>query len=582
MDNIYEIAAQILSNLKLTSDNVDMSDCYYLCANKQHIEDLQNKDHQIIWGRRGTGKTTLLKAFTHKINFILQEPEKISIYIVMAKIVPTEEEIASLEGDGSGLAVYVFSKLISQICNEIENIYDVRSATMDADAEKQFLKSFYELQDYLKVYHSYAKGGEVSVEELKSSEIKEEFVRQSGAKVKAEGNLVSFFLDFFRNKNKISNSKQSFLISGKIQFVLETEAINDLITKMLDALGINLAYICIDEYGEIDKVSEFSIQSKVAQLIKQVFFKDSRYSVKIATIWSHAKLHSRGGNRTEGIEYQQDIFTGPDLDIMFMENNADVINYFKEVLVNTYLMGRDVSDKERNGLSSYIESDIFSEAGLRHIICGSQGISRTFVILAKTYLQRFIKEKSGPVKLGVVYEIIKHHYLEDVRNKIPYYTLYKEVDKYLSKNLCRYFLLSRADYNRCKAQIKYLASRGAFMQMPGHLTDREIRYDYKLFVIHYGNYLEAIESVSAKRGRKTLDGDSKLNADGMLVPEYTIDLIDTPEKYLVCIPVDAEKEIYCPQCGKMFFAGNTGNRVRCPNCNKEMLRFAEFIDEVAL
>ncbi len=212
MDNIYEIAAQILNNLKLTSDNVDMSDCYYLCANKQHIEDLQNKDHQIIWGRRGTGKTTLLKAFTYKINYILQEPEKTSIYIVMAKIVPTEEEIASLEGDGSGLAVYVFSKLIGQICNEIENIYDVRSSTMDADAEKQFLKSFYELQDYLKVYHSYAKGGEVSVEELKSSEIKEELVRQSGAKVKAEGTLASFFLDFFRNKNKTSNSKQSFLI----------------------------------------------------------------------------------------------------------------------------------------------------------------------------------------------------------------------------------------------------------------------------------------------------------------------------------------------------------------------------------
>ncbi len=64
MNTVYDIADRIKNNLKLTSDNVDMFDCYYLCANKQHIEELQDKNHQIIWGRRGTGKTTLLKAFT--------------------------------------------------------------------------------------------------------------------------------------------------------------------------------------------------------------------------------------------------------------------------------------------------------------------------------------------------------------------------------------------------------------------------------------------------------------------------------------------------------------------------------------
>lgn len=108
MANIYERASQILSNLKLTSDNVDMADCYYLCANKQHIVDLLSKDHQIIWGRRGTGKTTLMKAFTYNINYILQDPNSVAIYIVMAKVIPTEEEIATLTGDGSSLAIYVY------------------------------------------------------------------------------------------------------------------------------------------------------------------------------------------------------------------------------------------------------------------------------------------------------------------------------------------------------------------------------------------------------------------------------------------------------------------------------------------
>lgn len=582
MVNIYERASQILSNLKLTSDNVDMADCYYLCANKQHIADLLGQDHQIIWGRRGTGKTTLLKAFTYNINYILQDPNRVAIYIVMAKAIPTEEEIASLTGDGSSLAIYVFSKLIGKICNALEDIYSVRSGAMDSDADRKFLDAFCVLQDYLDIYHTCIQGGEISVDNLKSSEIKRELGREVGARINATEGLWSFCVNWFRNKNRTSQYKQSFAVTGKIQFVLETEVISNLISQMLDALGITLAYICLDEYSEMDKISEFSIQSKVAQLIKQVFFKDARYSVKIATIWSRSKLHTRGGNRVEGIEYQQDIFEGPDLDIMFMEHNADIISYFKEVLVNTYLMGQDVKDDEKSALSDYIESDIFSEPGLRHLICGSQGVSRTFVILVKTYLQRFIKDKSGPVKLATVYEIIKHHYLEDVRNKIPYYTLYKSVDKYLLKTLCRYFLFSRDDYNRCKPLIKYLTSRGVFMQMPGHLTAREIRDEYKLFVIHYGNYLDALESASSRRGRKILGEDAKLEVDGMLVPEYSCELIDSPEKYTVYIPKDAEKETYCTECRKIFVDNSNRNRALCPYCGHRMLRFGEFIDEVAL
>lgn len=36
MTKIYETASYILSNLKLSSDYVEMIDRYYLCANKKH------------------------------------------------------------------------------------------------------------------------------------------------------------------------------------------------------------------------------------------------------------------------------------------------------------------------------------------------------------------------------------------------------------------------------------------------------------------------------------------------------------------------------------------------------------------
>lgn len=581
MQNIYEKASQILSNLKFTSDNVDMIDCYYLCANKDLIEDLKTKDPQVIWGRRGTGKTTLLKAFTYDINLLQQDPSQMAFYIVMSNVIPTENEIESLSDDGGSLAVYVFIKLIAEIIKQLEKNYDLRQGVMEPDSENKFLNSYYTLSEYINKCKMKLQGCEITFENSESEQLNKEATTNIGLDVKAEKNYFTSLLNFVRGRKRTSIKSNTYSVSGQIQFKLDGQEIKERITEMLDAFNISTAYICLDEYSEIDKVSTFSIQSKVAQLIKQVFFKNSMYSVKIATIWNRSKLHSRGGNRIEGIEYQQDIFAGPDLDIMFMENNIDIINYFKEMLVNTYLMGLDINLEEKKALSDYFENYMFGKAGLRHIICGSQGVSRSFAVLIKEYLKKFIKNKNGILKLGDVYQIIKHHYLEDVRNKIPYFKTYNAIEEYIKNSLCRYFLITKEDYDRCKTTIKYLSSKGLFMQVPGHLTDIQIRDKYKLFIIHYGNYLDALESASHKTGRKKITDDAKLEANGMLIPDYDRQLITNPKAYTISIPKDAEFEEYCTNCRKIF-QNKSKVRTTCPHCGDKITRFDSFVNDVAL
>lgn len=582
MNDVYVRATRIMNNLIMTSDNINMEDCYNLCASKQLIDELRKKDHQVIWGRRGTGKTTLLKAFVYDVNNVNYDPSTAAIYAVMSEVIPTESEISDFSNDSSGLALYVFSKLIEKMCKQFESMYNSRRDAMESSTEDKFLKAFFKLQDYLTIYQSYVQGGELVIDRLKSNEMRKEVGREFGIDSNFSDGVLNPVANYIRKNTSTTNYKQSVIIQGKIKFKLETQEIRELISQMLDAFGISLMYICLDEYSEIDKVSEYSIQSKVAQLIKQVFFKSPMYSVKIATIWNWSKLHARGGNRVEGIEYLQDIFAGPDLDIMFMEDNIDIKNYFKEVLINTYLMGEEIKPDERSSLSDYFETAIFGEAGLCHLICGSQGISRAFIVLVNAYLQRFIRARKGPVKLSSVYEIIKHQYLEDVRSKIPYYTLYKTIDKFIAEKMCRYFLVTRDDYSRCKSLIKYLASRGVFMQMPGHHTPRGIRDEYKLFIIHYGNYLDALESGSYKDGRKRIDEDSKFEDGGILIPKFDQRLTTEPEWYTVHIPECAEDEVYCVDCEKIFESKEGGIRAQCPYCKKETLRFAEFINEVAL
>ena len=583
MSNVYEIASRLLSSIKLTSDNLGMNECYFRCAGRQHLDELRAIEPQVIWGRRGTGKTTLLKAFTYDINSVSRDPSIISIYIVMAKIIPTGEEIRTITEDGSGLAVYVFSKIVYQISEELEKEFNNRSNTLERYAEEKFTEAFCGLQDYIDSYQKFVHGGECSVDDSKSRETKKEMSREGELSGNFKLKIASLLGKILKKKTNISTSKTGFSITGKLQFNLETQMINKYITNMLNALGVSLAYICLDEYSEMDKISEYSIQSKVAQLIKQVFFKTPMFSVKIATVWNKTKLHSKGGTHIQGIEYTQDIFPGPDLDIMFMVDNIEVLGYFKEVLINAYFISVNATEKEKSALADYLVNEIFGEHCFNQIICGSQGVSRSFMILVQRYLQKFIRIKNGKLKSIDVYEMIKQHYIEDVRYKISLaYSVYKSINTYVTDKQCRYFLITRSDYKRCNTIIKYLASRGLMMQIPGQNTDRRIRDDYKLFVIHYGSYLDALDVQKYKKARKILELDAQLDEDNSVIPKYDDELLSNPDKYTVVIPEDAENEIVCSHCQTFFIEKSTDLRIECPKCHTKMLRFEAFIDDVAI
>ena len=582
----YTYAKQICDNLKMSSDNITLEECYRLCANKKHLSELENPRHQVIWGRRGTGKTTLQKAFTYYINNVKKENEICAIYIMIARMIPTLEELELTGYEKRTLPVYIFSKLIAEIINQLEIIYNEKQCKLKRKDDEKFVKNYVDLIDIINNYRSKIVGLSVSVDDLHSIETN----TATKANYSIGAGLGSGFSPIFlKIKSEIKEKFEktykhthSVFLKGTLKFSIETQTVAEKLEEMLSALGIKRLYISIDEYAEIDKVSQFSVQSDVAQLIKQVFFKSTFFSVKIATIWSHSKLHNRGENRIQGIEYKQDIFPGPDLDIMFMKNNEDVINYFKSLLFNTYALNKDVPKKEVAALSEFFIEKIFGIRNFKCLICGSQGVSRAFVVMVDEYLTRFIENDNQPLKISTVYDMVKSQYLEDVRAKIPYLTIGNCIDEFVKNKMSRYFLIERDDYNRCKSIIKHLASKGAFVQLPGHLTNFQIRNNYKLFIINYGYYLEVVENHSYKKGIKTLSEDGKLSYEDMLFPPCPEALLIEPNEYCVHLPENSENEIYCPKCQTRFTADEKSKKVNCPKCNNEISKFDYFASEVSI
>jgi len=346
---------------------------------------------------------------------------------------------------------------------------------------------------------------------------------------------------------------------------------------MLKLLSKERLYICLDEFSDIDKIEptlKYSIQSQVAQLIKQTFFKSPYYSVKIASIWNTTKLHDKSINNSRGIEYKEDIFDGPDLDIMFLFDNQGAIDFFQRIIVNTYLLSTSkpdaekkllakdppISNFEKDLLMTDIIDDVFGKDTFRHLVCGSQGVARAFAALALDYIRKREEKNFEKLSYDEVFQLIIHQYLDNVRHKIPYsLDIPQAINEHITTHDMRYFLISKKDYKRCKAVIKFLASSNYFMQLPEHKTDRRLRDNYKLCLVNYGNFLDA-----RQMKMNTLSQDSSLIRNGILFPKIDTRLLNNPDDYCVNLPLGSEKQYYCAKCNSEVYLDS---EFLCPNCN---------------
>lgn len=115
---------KLVNEFKINANKQGFYSCYERCANKQLILDLYNSENnEIIFGRRGTGKTTVLKGLSYYVNQMPHEDENFcyAIYIDMEDIVPNKIEFASLPENCSR---EVYRLTLLKIIERFYNFYD--------------------------------------------------------------------------------------------------------------------------------------------------------------------------------------------------------------------------------------------------------------------------------------------------------------------------------------------------------------------------------------------------------------------------------------------------------------------------
>jgi len=546
-----DILHKISDNTIINANTASAFECYSLCANKKHLPTLKNRNHEIINGRRGAGKTILLKAFSHYINSGLDmdvaaaTKRLAAFYVNLDDVVKTVVSTAQQNSHSLDNREYQ-DRIVQEILIKLFDFFDEQYLKYENIFKREGCDS--EIFKKIFDFDGIAKSGAISRTSKKETrEIST--TDKSGRTCGITLSKIPFIGKFLYAKEKSKIESQT---SEDIR-TFDIPPIKRSIDALVSAFQYDRLYILIDEFVVVDKNINISIQKQIAQIIKDLFFRSPIITVKIASIWNNNEMFGRlrGNNSRQGLELGHDYSWGINLDSIFTTNSIDAIAFFEDVLVNQVLLYNEDNDnfpaEKRELLIPYILSTLFGDTNANvlfsHTICGSLGIPRAFCNILQKCLSTSMSRRSC-ISLEEIFSSVIFDYTTDVRSRIRYDIPFLDhIEKYISDTETRYFAIKISDYNSIKPLIDMLLDANYLHQYPSEQIGWRLRNKYKMYVLHYGAFLEKVSSDALKILTKK---------EQPLFPN--LKACTTVEDFLLPIPESFKEIRRCPKCGDSVLA----------------------------
>ena len=214
---------------------------------------------------------------------------------------------------------------------------------------------------------------------------------------------------------------------------------------------MNVLYILIDEWMELDKKTPSGIQPLFAQLLKTTFFNSKKIAVKIATIWHQTTLYDKDDmERSKGIQVKHDIARDIDLDTAFLTSNEEVIDFCKSLLYKR--LSYKCKDLEAlcrdDNIDDIFITELFDNVNnFKAYITASHGLPRDMMdLFRKCSLKINSNFEVYCISHHLVFSISKHIYKTDKRKNIDPvsipHKLLSVINKYMERTGNRLFIVT--------------------------------------------------------------------------------------------------------------------------------------------
>ena len=445
-------------------------------------------DHQIIYGRRGTGKTHALTKLASEID----NDGDVAIYIDLRKI-------------GSNNGLYAdFGKPLSlratQLLIDIVEALHTQLLSKSVDDDR-FEAMFPYLDAVVDAATEIRVEGPVSL----SSEEEQENSRENSAGWHAELKSSSPSLTFGADRSKRSTGKKRM----RSQIQRSGEELPRLLFgplgRALEAASASISphriWVLLDEWSGIP----IDLQPLVADMLRRAVFPARGYTVKIAAIERRSRFIQRGDSATYvGLELGSDTAAALNLDEYLLATEADskAQLFFAELLSrHIVVLAEDMEiDTSKSNLdAAAFVSMAFQSGAFEELVRAAEGIPRDAINIVG---QAAISAGREKIRISNIRYAARKYYLQDKETGIAgnsaaydmWIRLQREV---VVERQSRTFLLRRNRDHTHPAILDLYDARLIHLLRPGLSRAGRPGIGYDGYSVDYGSYVHLMDEEQA-------------------------------------------------------------------------------------
>jgi hypothetical protein len=447
---------------------------------------LSTRNHQVVYGRRGTGKTHALKYLQKQV---INRGET-AIYIDMRSIGSS----GAIYGDPTRTVTERAGVLIRDVLGTLlDGLYEIAVAVIDKAPDPRQITI--RLDDFASAISEVRIVGVTEAEESRSASTEQ----AAGGKIKAglmpapsfaaEADLSRKDTDTSSSRTKRSGAELLHLNFGRTAASL---------SGLMGVINCGRVWLLIDEWSEVP----IELQPYLADLVRRCLLPEEKITVKIGAI-EHRSQFSIRRERGEyvGIELGADVAADLNLDdfMVFENSQGRAVEFFKSLLFKHLMASndapKDVANPDALLRQMFTQAPVFEE-----FVRAVEGVPRDALNLMTKMVTRAWGEKIATQHIRAA---AKDWYNQDKSRDIRDDTQLSDllahiITEVIGNRKARAFLFaanardSRID-TLFDARILHILKRGTSSHdEPG------VRYD--VYKIDYGCYVELINTSKMPEG----------------------------------------------------------------------------------
>lgn len=538
---------------------------------------LESNANQLIYGRRGSGKTLLLGTLNDRIRAAFPRVRVMSFYYSAADF----HSSAVLDGTERSVKQQThafFQFFIRSLCQDISHFADAElrrpgwfTHLIQGDAHRRDRLE----TTILELLEASSYGVEIPtpgvVETSYDSRVADETLGKSsfelGGGLSSSRPRPSVTANASVNRATHHERQASAHRRATPERAFSPGRVKALLTALVDLLGLEHIIIYIDEW-----MSLAECQIEFADRLDKCLVGDRRLAVKIAADQFQGQFHNSGqGHNFRGLDVGGDIFVAADLDqpfrdlergaTMFAESLYRRLRYFHKADLERHFGPPPLANPD------HFISTIFANRHAFEEVCrAAQGLCREFHELTQTCAKAINwdvatnKVDFNTVRTAI-YDQTSQAYARAKRSVHANTLLLAVIAPHIQRARSRFFIVPSRDMMTQRI-IKDLQTKLVIHDVPGEKLHPSIRGSYDAYEIDYGIFLDQIRAAEFATGDKiddAYDPDEPTRITSANLPNYLLDVT----------AVNTEADLLlCPHCSVEFQSGERAFQLKriCPNC----------------